>query len=346
MNIKGGVVTNTARLSNRPLLSKEKSSSIKVFATSVIRCTKDSELTGFLFEIDWLENRIKKKIPIPLNTTHPFWNSRGGNRGGRGVVYHKGVLYVATAMSILMFDDSLHKIGELSHPHFGGLHEIFIDDEGIWVTSTLHDLIIKIDFNGSTIEEWFACDSEILQKEFNFPRRKLNLNLDFPADNFVNHYENYCKEEIFHLNSIYPHNNSLYFLSYRLNAFIRFKPEAKVILIDKELGAPHNGMISPNNQVIINDTKNQCLRVYDLETGKRLQSLVTAVYGTRENSVQFASSGWQRGLFPVDDSIYLVGTSPATIFEVDLKKAVIGQVCQLDSDVRHCIHGLTVARGF
>lgn len=315
---------------------------IRVFATTVIRGTQDNDLTGYLLKIDWKTNCVKKRIPIPIDTLHPFWNDRGGNRGGRGIAYYNGVLYVATAMSILKYDLSLNFLGELAHPHLGGLHEISIDNEGIWVTSTLHDLIIKLDFDGNMIEEWYACDSAILQREFNFSKRKLNLNLNFPVEDFVKHYEDYCKEVIFHLNSIFSHNHSLYFLSSRLNSFIRIKPDTKVIIEDNELGAPHNGIISGNSEVLINDTKNQCIRVYDLETGERLQSLYTPVYGPVNQSVQFSFSGWQRGLFPVNHPVYLVGTSPATIFEVDLQKGSIGQICNIDSDVRHCIHGLTV----
>jgi hypothetical protein len=48
----------------------------------------------------------------------------------------------------------------------------------------------------------------------------------------------------------------------------------------------------------------------------------------------------------VEDSTYLIGTSPATIFEVNIDKEIIGQVCKIDNDVRHCIHGLTVTRFF
>jgi len=337
-------ITKHAKRINKSLLSCESRRKIRVFATTVIRCSENNELTGFLIEIDWERNRVKKQVPIPLDTVHPFWNSRGGNRGGRGVAYYKGILYVATASSLLMYDDSLNKVGALSHPHLAGLHEIFIDNQGIWVTSTLHDLIVKLDFNGNVIEEWYGSKCKILQKEFNFSDRKLNTNLNFPDETFIQHYDKYSKEEIFHLNSVSPHNNSLYVLSCRKGAFIRIKPEVKVIVQDSELKAPHNGIISADNEVIINDTQNQCLRVYKLETGERLQSVFTRVFGTNQTSAQFASYGWQRGLYPIDHSIYLVGTSPAAIFEVDLKKALIGQVCQIDTDVKHCIHGLTVVK--
>lgn len=344
MAIKNNEIVKHAECTGRSLLSGESAGKVRVFATTVIRGSEDSELTGFLLEIDWRANGIKKQIPIPLDTRHPFWNSRGGNRGGRGLMYHNGILYVATAMSILLYDDNLNRIGEITHPHLGGLHEIYIDDNGIWVTSTLHDLIIKLDFNGKMIEEWYGCQSKHLQKEFDFQDRKLNLSLAFPAENFVQHYENYCKEEIFHLNSVFPHNHSLYALSSRMKAFIRVKPDIKVVIKDNDLRAPHNGIIPVENQVIINDTRNQCLRIYSLETGERLLSMFTPVFGAPQKSAQFASYGWQRGLFPLKHPLYLVGTSPAAVFEVDIQKGLIGQVCRIDTDVRHCIHGLTAVK--
>ncbi|MBD2039818.1 hypothetical protein [Microcoleus sp. FACHB-672] len=332
---------------NCSLLSESQLKELRVFATTVVRGSGSHEMTGFLLELDWENNRVKEKIPIPLDSSHPFWNARGGNRGGRGVFVHNGILYVATAMSILKFDSQLNQVGEIVHPYLAGLHEIYINSEGIWITSTVHDLVLKLDFQGNLIDEWWGSESKILQQEFGFSGRQLNLNLDFPTNTFTEDYARYCQEERLHLNSIVAHEGEVYILASRLKAFIKIRPEPeKVIFQDNLLASPHNSLVTLDNRIIINDTGNQGIRIYELSSGKRSMILSTAKDGKRGLSDQFAKAGWQRGLAHVKDSVYLVGTSPATVFEVDIDKGLLGQICQIDTDIKHCIHGLTITYEF
>lgn len=335
-----------ADIRSEPLLPRETAAGIRVFATTVIRGSENHELTGYLLELDWVKNQVKTRIPIPVDTSHPLWNPRGGNRGGRGVAVQHGTLYVATAMSVLLYDRNLTQIGEISHPYLGGLHEISVDHEGIWLTSTIHDLVIKIDFQGNVIDEWWGSESTSLQHALGYSGRDLNLKLDFPPETFVPEYEKYCDEERLHVNTVYARGENVYVLSCSKKAFIQIRPGSdRVIVYDGKLGSPHNGILTPDGRVIINDTRNQCIRTYEFSSGKRLATLFT-VLSDDERSVQFAKAGWQRGLAYVEGSIFLVGTSPASVFEVDIDRGSIGQVCVIDSDVTHCIHGLTIARDF
>lgn len=335
-----------AKKVNRRLLADAELPGLRVFATTVIRESQNPDMTGFLLEIDWQTNQVLRRIPIPLDTQHPFWNARGGNRGGRGVVAYQGVLYVASSMSVLLFDRELHQIGELTHPYLAGLHEMYIDASGIWLTSTVHDLIVKLDFDGKILDEWWGSESELLQNRFGFSGRKMNLQLDFPKENFSDAYEQYCAEERLHANTVWVHDEKVYVLACRKLALIKIRPEPEqIILADQRLKSPHNGIVTPDGRIILNDTQHQAIRSYDLASGRPLRTLMTSLY-LRPHSHQFTTAGWQRGLAHVSGSIFLVGTSPATVFEVDIDRGLIGQVCAIDSDVRHCIHGLTVTKDF
>lgn len=319
---------------------------MRVIATTVIRGDSNPELTGYLFEIDWHVKSVKRKVPIPVNTSHPFWNARGGNRGGRGVVFFNGVLFVATATSILKYDVDMKLIGTLDHKLFAGLHEMFVDSDGIWLTSTVHDLVLKIDFNGEIIDKWWGSESEQLQSIFNYTSRNLNIDMKFSEAKFAEEYDKYCKDERLHINTVWKHGDEVYVLSCWKQAFIRIRPMSeKIIVHDSSLMAPHNGIISDRGEILINNTMKQALNVYDLTTGQLLREIPTKIYDEHV-SEQFAKSGWQRGLAHMQGSKYLVGTSPATIFEVDIDTGAIGHVLQLDNDVRHCIHGLAVVDNF
>jgi len=319
---------------------------MKVFATTVIRGDANPELTGYLYALEWRSNSVRQSIPIPIDSLNPFWNSRGGNRGGRGIVMCNGVLFVATATSILKYDSDLNLVGTLDHPLLAGLHEMFVDGEGIWVTSTIHDLVMKISFNGEGLDTWWGSESKYLQSEFGYSGRTLNLEMAFGKENFVQGYEHYCQDERLHVNSVWVHDEQVYILACRKNALIKIKPmDEQIIVRDNSLMHPHNGIVTEKGDVLINNTMKQTLNVYELSSGKLLREIPTNIFG-ESISEQFAKAGWQRGLAHLEGSKYLVGTSPAAIFEVDIESGEIGQILRIDSDVRHCIHGLAVVRDF
>ena len=71
-------------------------------------------MTGYLVEIDWTTSEIVAHVPLPTGADDSvFWNPRGGNRGGRGIVCHDNKLYVATACTVLVYDADLTQIGEV-----------------------------------------------------------------------------------------------------------------------------------------------------------------------------------------------------------------------------------------
>jgi len=319
---------------------------MRLFATTVIRGDENPELTGYLYELEWKTCSVKKKIPIPLDSYHPFWNARGGNRGGRGIVFCNGVLFVATATTILKYDSDINLIGTLDHPLLAGLHEMFVDSDGIWVTSTVHDLVLKISLDGEVLDKWWGSESELLKNLFGYSSRKLNLEMDFGTERFAEAYDKYCKDERLHINTVWMHKGEVYVFSCWQNSLIKIRPlPEKVVVRDDYLMAPHNAIITERGDVLINNTIKQTLNIYDLKNGALLREIPTRIFG-EDVSEQFAKAGWQRGLAHLEGARYLVGTSPAAIFEVDIDTGAIGQVLQIDKDVRHCIHGLAVVHGF
>lgn len=331
----------------KSLLSEDFTKNIRVFAATVIREANDKDLTGYLMEIDWLSGKVIKKISIPATTySQTFWNTRGGNRGGRGISIHNNVLYLATAVTIRKYDRDLNYLGEIANPKLSGIHDILAEDDGIWITSTLHDLIIKVDYEGNTLYEWYGSESKVLQKELDYESRKLNLNLKSPKDSYEESYDQYCREERLHINSICKYNNSIYTYALQKNALIKIDPvNDQVVLQDNNLKSAHNGIFTHDGNIIVNNTKKQTIRIYNSQNKKIIKEIDTQIF-KNENSTQFATAGWQRGLHHVTDDIYIVGTSPATLFEVDIKNNIIGKIVTIDEDTKHCIHGLFTTNNF
>jgi len=312
-----------------------------VYLSTVLRKSKDKRATGYLYKLLWPKGTVVREIPIPaLTRTVDFWNSRGGNRGGRGIAIHNDHLYVATAINIIQYDKSFRFVKEISNPKFCGLHELFIEDDGIWVTSTIHDLIIKVDFDGNTLFEWLGSESKLLQKTFKFGGRKLNLELDFPEEEYAKRYGKYVKGERLHLNTVQVFDGKVYAFSCSKRALIKIHPKPeRIVMRDSSLVAPHNCFFIGKNRIIANNTRMQTINLYD-KKGKRVKTIHTRVHTNKGRSFQFAKEGWQRGLTHMNGKKYLIGTSPVTVFQVDISKGIIERVVPLSDDVRHCVHGL------
>jgi hypothetical protein len=311
-----------------------------VLASTVIRNTTDKSLTGFLYKLNWDSKVIESQIPIPLHSSNPLWNERGGNRGGRGIFVKNGKIYMATATTILVLDSKLRIIDEIKQELFAGLHEIECEEDGILVTSTIHDLILKVDYQGNILFEWWGSESEIIQEKLQFESRNYHLGWDNMTE-FVQNYDKYVAMERMHLNAVTRFKNQIYVLASRRNALLKIHPlPEKVVIHDKTLSAPHNILITTYGEILINDTRNQCIRIYDLNDGSLLKTIKTEMYTIPIKSDQFDSPGWQRGMSFADENKIIVGTSPATIFMVDLKTFQIEDSFVIDTDPRHCIHGL------
>ena len=310
------------------------------YFSSVLRCTQDKEITGYLYKICLSSGSIKKKRTIPIDSHHPFWNKRGGNRGGRGVYIHDKKVYLATASQIIVYDLELNYLQDITHPYLAGLHEIIVDEEGIWCTSTIHDLIIKIDFNGKALKSWFLSESSYLMENLAIKKRKLNLSFNFKKDVFEREYERYCEEERTHVNGICLNGNMLYALLCRQSAIVSMDlntNEETLVLQDPNLKSPHNVLIL-NDGIYVNNTLHQQVMHYGLQ-GNKITTYDTQLYNGAL-SAQFTDAGWQRGLAAINDTSLIVGTSPLTLFELNLQSGAIGNIIKIDSDVSHCVHGL------
>ncbi len=309
---------------------------------STVKRGSTNGLTGFLISVDWLGKKIIKKVPIPFTTNHQHWNARGGNRGGRGIAFdeNNNILFVATATEIIKYNMDMQCLGTLNHEYMAGIHDILLDHDGIWITSTVHDLVFKIDFNGKLLNEWWGSKSTQFQKIFLFNKRELNIKLNFSKENFGEEYDKYCSEELFHINAIFNHEGAIYVLSNLRKSVLQVKPDEKIIITDRTLVSPHNTCLTPNRKVLINDTGNQGINIYDLLTGEKEKTINTNITRINHSSSQFAKPGWQRGLTCLEKDRYLVGSSPVQLFEVNISTGQIIDKLILDNDVGHCVHGL------
>ncbi len=123
--------------------------------TTVVRHADSRHASGFLRLVDLETGRIRWRRGMPESAYRRYdSNPRGGLRGARGVSIHGDRLVVATSEQLLVFDRSWSLVGEITQPWFGGIHDILAEADGIWVTCTSADLLVKVSWSGEILADW------------------------------------------------------------------------------------------------------------------------------------------------------------------------------------------------
>jgi hypothetical protein len=317
----------------------------RVFVSTVIRKSKSKDLSGFVFSVDWKNHKIIKRVPITdASLQKDFWNPRGGNRGARGICIYNDMVYVASATAIFVLDLDLRVQKIINNEYFAGIHSIVVDSSGLYVLSTIYDLVVHTDFDGALISYWNARGCEPLLEGTGVPEsRKVQ---DIQIENISSkNYKQLINKEIFHMSGLAKQEDFLYVLSGSTSSLVRLKNMSfdKVLFcgIRRDVRSPHDLCIV-DDKIVINNTRKQQIHVYSNE-GQTLARINTLVYGN-QSSLQFSKPGWQRGLFHIGGMKFLVGTSPLTVFLVDLQQQEILDKFKIVNNVRHCTYDICATK--
>ncbi len=130
---------------------------MKVIASSVIRSAMRGESHGGLYIVD-SDKQIIKQV---LDWNYPFirWDSGGGDRGIRGMVFYKDYLYAAGATYIYKFNKKFELVDKFSNEYFDGTHEMVIVDNILYSIANQFDAIWRFNLN---TEEWIDGFQHIL----------------------------------------------------------------------------------------------------------------------------------------------------------------------------------------
>jgi hypothetical protein len=134
-----------------------------VAVSSVVREGVIGRPTGYLRVIDLDTGQILYRgFPPESVYSRDDPNPRGGSRGTKGVSACEGRLAVAVAERVCMYDHSWGLISEVSHPWFGMLHGILAEPDGVWLTATACDMLLKLSWDGELIDSWsWRSDPEL-----------------------------------------------------------------------------------------------------------------------------------------------------------------------------------------
>lgn len=127
----------------------------RLIVTTIVRYAKSGQDSGFLYEIDPDTGEALRRRPLPESPHRSRdSNPRGGLRGARGIAVLEDRLVLANAERLLVFDRDWKSRGEMTHPWFGGIHDLHADSEGVWVCCTNADLLAKTSWSGDIVSVW------------------------------------------------------------------------------------------------------------------------------------------------------------------------------------------------
>lgn len=334
---------------------------MEIYFGTIVRAAAVNE-GGGLLKLDWNKKTILNEVPIvpadPALDHDP--NARGNVRGCRGIRVLGDEIIAADYHTLNFFDRDLNLKRKMTHGLMAGLHEIDIADDSIWVSSTSLDAVLKYRLDNGALEaQYWPREMPGFQNELDIE--------PLPIDKKIDNRETFLDSASFrgpshlHLNAVCEYQGEVYAL-FHSKCVVANLTRGTIVIRDDKLKHAHNLIIEEPGLVLINDTHRAVVREYDLASGRQTRAIdikkmpgikklvfKSALRAIREMGVSFFSSRrkatarplYLRGL-AVDENYIFAGFSPATIARIDRKTGELVDYYFHSSDVRVCIHGLTV----
>ncbi len=281
---------------------------MRAIATTVVReSIRGKQRTGFIYDVDLEARTVARRLPVPdPNFPESDDNPRGGVRGGRGVAVTSRGIVVANYDTLSVYDDEWTLLDSITHPLFVGLHEIDWDGSHIWMAATGIDALLRTTLDGTVEAAW---DPHAAPDFMQFYLRRRPDPLDGSVDYRVREAPliDQCHLKVDH----------------------GLPARVLVELADHDFPT-HNGQLLDDGRVIVNDSTENTLRVFAVESPPK-EILAARVPGT-----------WLRGLEPIAPNRVVVGTAPASLVIVDVTTGSLEGAVQLSDDPNEAVHGLTL----
>jgi hypothetical protein len=119
---------------------------------------------GYLLELNDNSGTVIRKAKIETPVDCKFRGDRI-KPGLRGIYVYENLIYTSTWNKIVVLRlDTFEIIRTISHQWMSDLHGIFVNEDGIWVTSSLPDAVILYDFDGSPISALWLPETSLYEK--------------------------------------------------------------------------------------------------------------------------------------------------------------------------------------
>lgn len=317
-----------------------------VICTSVIRSSKQGESHGGMYLVD-LENEKFIQV-VDWNDQTIDWQGRGADRGLRGIAFYKDKIIAAASDEIFFYDQQFKIIASYKNKYLKHCHEIFIENDKLYLSSTGYDSLLVFNLVNLHFEEAFfyrmetpsSSGIEIIDRV----RKKL-VNTKVTSYKYdPNSSEGPSLKDTCHINNIFRKDGHIHFSGRFLNRLMRINSDASFETAAILPKGTHNVQFF-KEYLLMNNTDDEDVLVTSVK-GTKIEHFDIVKYDEstllhNNFSKDHARQAFGRGLCSYGDYI-IAGSSPATISVFKIGDSNPIKSINLIMDIRNSIHGLEV----
>ena len=304
---------------------------MKIICSTVVRAAKQGGIHGGLYVIDIETEETVYYKPYEKDFIND--NERGGERGLRGVAVLSDRIIVADSAGFIELDKDTYEIKRThqNKDYFKSIHEIAFHDDHVWVTSTAHDAVVKMDLDFNVKGFWELEGRNVLSAKELTGKKEITPETKTENDNY-------------HINSISVHDG-------RLRVAGLLTPLYDFETMNEICSIPVNKRYQ--NSFVHNFYEHEDTFTANLTTfssvgffrkGGSFGWDVIDIPRSKNVTYQvddIAVNNWNRGLATRGDKM-IIGSSPARLLIYDMKQKKFEKEIVLEKDIRHAIHGLEI----
>jgi len=298
-----------------------------LIATSVLRGTSEGQSHGAVHLVDMRGGRVAQVVDWKAPVAD--WTVPGGGRGLRGIAFDGDRVLIASADTLFAFTPEFELLDSFRSPFLDNCHEIFSFERRLYLTSTAFDSVLGFDL-GNNCFDWGLHVVEAgngLQGTPFDPR-----SMQGPS-----------RGQALGLNSLWCNPRGMFISGSRASGLMYFDAREIVRLVTLPYGVQN---ARPwRDGVLFNDTAANVARFMTPASNQVFQvpnypdSVLSDIDGRDGNS---SRQGFARGLCVLDDSVFAVGSSPATITLHNLDTMKTIKSINFSADPRHSIQSLAI----
>jgi hypothetical protein len=298
-----------------------------LIATSVLRGSAAGQSHGAVHLVDMHGGRVAHVVDWKAPGIDP--DVPGGGRGLRGVAFDGERVFIAASDTLFVFTPAFELLDSFHSPFLDNCHEICSFERRLYLTSTAFDSILGFDLDNNRFD-WGLHVTESGNGLQGAPFDPQSM-------------QGPSRGQVLGLNSLWCDPRGMFISGSRSSGLMFFDAQR----IDRLVTLPHGVQNARpwRDGVLFNDTQANVARFMTPASNQVFQ---VPVYPDSELSPldapedKSSRKGFARGLCVLDNSVFAVGSSPATITLHNLDTMKTTHSINFSADPRHTIQSLAV----
>lgn len=323
-----------------------------VLASSVIRSAYQGESHGGVYLVDLQTGHFE--VVIDWDNAEIDWSGRGGDRGLRGIAFYGNDIYLAASDEVFVYNPDFELKGSFRNAYLRHCHEIHIDGDDLYLTSTGFDSILRYDLRRQRFIEGiqlrFGPLAHLWERALTKASARALGEVIAPRPT-VRRFDPEAAAgpapgDTTHLNSVTVRGSALYVCGTRLRRLYAVRAgEIRGEIYARLPSHTHNARPFQDG-VLMNSTADNEIRYVardgSLRRGWRVTTPSPDALYNAHLAKGHARHTFGRGLAVWQDRCLIAGSSPATISVFSLDRGEPLVTVSLSMDVRNAIHGLEI----